>query len=225
MIWRRMNRSVRVTLLAIAAVAVAVLASACGTEHIGVAQSNPLYRGAVLFSQRCSGCHTLSYAATHGSAPNIRTAQANSGPNLDSRCERPITRVLYAIENGGFSGAYMPQNIVVGPDAVAVAEFVATYAGRGAPKLTGIVPCPKISIGTLPAPTATTAASATSATTAASATTATTAASAKSATTVTTAASGTTATTVTTLAASPVATAASGKQQHTSRGKRKHAGR
>ena len=204
MIWRRMNRSVRVPLLAIAAVAVAVLASACGTEHIGVAQSNPLYRGAVLFSQRCSGCHTLSYAATHGSAPNIRTAQANSGPNLDSRCERPITRVLYAVENGGFSGAYMPQNIVVGPDAVAVAEFVATYAGRGAPKLTGIVPCPKISIGTLPAPTATTAASATTATTAAS---------------------GATATTVTTLAAAPVATAASGKQRHTSRGKRKHASR
>ena len=216
MIWRRMNRSVRVPLLAIAAVAVAVLASACGTEHIGVAQSNPLYRGAVLFSQRCSGCHTLSYAATHGSAPNIRTAQANSGPNLDSRCERPITRVLYAVENGGFSGAYMPQNIVVGPDAVAVAEFVATYAGRGAPKLTGIVPCPKISIGTLPAPTATTAASATSATTAASA---------KSATTVTTAASGKPATTVTTLAATPVATAASGKQQHTGRGKRNHASR
>jgi mono/diheme cytochrome c family protein len=214
MIWRRMNRSLRVPLLAIAAVAVAVLASACGTEHIGVAQSNPLYRGAVLFSQRCSGCHTLSYAATHGSAPNIRTAQANSGPNLDSRCERPITRVLYAVENGGFSGAYMPQNIVVGPDAVAVAEFVATYAGRGAPKLTGIVPCPKISIGTLPAPTATTAASATTATTAASATTATTAV-----------ASATTATIVTTLAAAPVATAASGKQRHTSRGKRKHASR
>jgi mono/diheme cytochrome c family protein len=198
MIWRRMNRSVRVPLLAIAAVAVAVLASACGTEHIGVAQSNPLYRGAVLFSQRCSGCHTLSYAATHGSAPNIRTAQANSGPNLDSRCERPITRVLYAIENGGFSGAYMPQNIVVGQDAVAVAKFVATYAGRGAPKLTGIVPCPKVSIGTLPAPTATTAAS------------------------------GTSATTATTLASAPVATAAAvvaGKPQRAGRGKRRHASR
>ena len=68
----------------------------------------------MLFSQRCSGCHTLSYAATHGSAPNVRTATAISGPNFNVRCERPITRVLYAIQNGGFSGAYMPQNIVVG---------------------------------------------------------------------------------------------------------------
>ena len=87
----------------------------------------------MLFSQRCAGCHTLSYAATHGSAPNVRTAQANNGPNFNVRCERPVDRVLYAIENGGFSGAFMPQNIVVGQDARDVAQFVATYAGRQAP--------------------------------------------------------------------------------------------
>ena len=40
-------------------------------------------------------------------------------------------QVLYAIRNGGFSGAIMPQNIVVGDDAEAVAEFVAEYAGKG----------------------------------------------------------------------------------------------
>ena len=91
----------------------------------------------MLFSQRCSGCHTLSYAATHGSAPNVRTAQSNNGPNFDVRCERPVTRVLYAIENGGFSGAIMPQNIVVGQDARDVAEFVSKYAGRQAPKVAG----------------------------------------------------------------------------------------
>ncbi len=138
---------------------VAALATACGTERIAVPQSDPTHAGAVLFAQRCSGCHTLSYAATHGSAPNIRTAQANSGPNLDLRCERPITRVLYAIENGGFSGAYMPQNIVVGHDAMEVAKFVATYSGRHAPKLTGIPQCTRKPIGTIPAsgaPTATT---------------------------------------------------------------------
>jgi hypothetical protein len=38
--------------------------------------------------------------------------------------------VIYAIRNGGFSGAIMPQNIVVGDDALAVAEFVAKYAGQ-----------------------------------------------------------------------------------------------
>jgi hypothetical protein len=37
--------------------------------------------------------------------------------------------VLFAIRNGGFSGAIMPQNIVVGDEAEAVAEFVAEYAG------------------------------------------------------------------------------------------------
>ena len=101
--------------------------------HRGRQSQSQLYAGAQLFSQRCAGCHTLSYAATHGSAPNIRTAQANSGPNFNTRCERPITRVLYAIENGGFSGAYMPQNVVVGQDAIDVAKFVSTYAGRQAP--------------------------------------------------------------------------------------------
>jgi hypothetical protein len=37
--------------------------------------------------------------------------------------------VVYAIRNGGFSGAIMPQNIVVGDDAQKVAAFVAKYAG------------------------------------------------------------------------------------------------
>lgn len=148
-----------------ASIAVAGFASACGTEHISVARSSPLYHGAALFSQRCGGCHTLSYAATHGSAPNPRTAQANNGPNFDVLCERPVARVLYAIENGGFSGAYMPQNVVVGQDAIAVAKFVATYAGRQVPKAVGIVPCQQKSIGAIPAsptPTATAAAAASS---------------------------------------------------------------
>jgi mono/diheme cytochrome c family protein len=140
-------------ILALAAVcALPCVTAACGTEKIAVKKSQgTLYTGALLFSQRCSGCHTLNAAGTHGSAPNIRTAQAISGPNFNVRCERPITRVLYAIENGGFSGAYMPQNIVVGQQAKDVAKFVATYAGLLAPKLTGVVRCQNKAIGTLPA--------------------------------------------------------------------------
>jgi mono/diheme cytochrome c family protein len=177
MIPGRMSRSVRVLFLAGAAMAVAAIAAACGTEHIKVPASSSLHAGAVLFSQRCAGCHTFSYAGTHGSAPNVRTAQSNSGPNFDQRCERPVDRVLYAIENGGFSGAYMPQNVVVGQDAAAVAKFVATYAGRSAPNVIGIPKCESKSVGTLPsasAPIATTAAPASStasATTAAAAST------------------------------------------------------
>jgi mono/diheme cytochrome c family protein len=138
-------------LLVVPAVLAAALSiSACGTQKISVPKAQTqLYHGAVLFSERCAGCHTLYAAGTHGSAPNIRTAQAISGPNFNVRCERPINRVLYAIANGGFSGAYMPQNIVVGQDAVDVAKFVATYAGAKAPKQIGTVNCTRRSIGTL----------------------------------------------------------------------------
>ncbi len=149
-----MRQSVRVILLAGAMMSVAATIATCGTQRIDVPTSDSsVHDGAVLFSQRCSGCHTLSFAGTRGSAPNVRTAQANSGPNFNQRCERPITRVLYAIENGGFSGAYMPQNIVVGQQAMEVAKFVATYAGRQAPKQVGIINCEKRSLGTLPAAT------------------------------------------------------------------------
>jgi hypothetical protein len=129
-----------------------VLAAACGTERIKVPQNQAaVHHGAVLFNQRCGGCHTLSYAATRGSAVNVRTAQANNGPNFDVRCERPLSRVVYAIENGGFSGAIMPQNVVVGQDAIDVANFVATYSGRQAPPIPGITPCMSKPVGTLPA--------------------------------------------------------------------------
>ena len=148
-----------------ASIAVALLAGACGTEKIGVSSSSPLYAGAVLFNQRCAGCHTLSYAVANGSAANVRSAQYNNGPNFNIRCERPANRVLYAIENGGFSGAIMPQNVVVGADAVKVAEFVATYSGRQAPQVPGVVPCAQESLGTVALPAVQAAATATSSTT------------------------------------------------------------
>jgi mono/diheme cytochrome c family protein len=164
-----MSRLAKILGLCLVAVTVTAVTAACGTQTIGVPKADTgLHNGAVLFNQRCSGCHTLSFADANGSAPNIRVAQANNGPNFNQRCERPIDRVLYAIENGGFSGAYMPQNVVVGQDAIDVAKFVATYAGRQAPREVGIKPCEQLPLGTLPAgsasvgsPTATTAASVT----------------------------------------------------------------
>jgi mono/diheme cytochrome c family protein len=150
-----MRRHAKLLLLP-AALLVALVTAACGTQRIDVpkdsaqAADGTLYHGAVLFSQRCAGCHTLSYAGTHGSAPNLRSSQGNSGPNFDQRCERPIDRVLYAIENGGFSGAYMPQNIVVGHDAVDVAEFVSKYAGHQAAYGPGQPNCQQKAIGSLP---------------------------------------------------------------------------
>jgi mono/diheme cytochrome c family protein len=168
-----MSRPVRVLCALGATVATALLGAACGSQRINVPTSQSALRhGAVLFQQRCAGCHSLSYAATFGSAANVFTAEFNNGPNFNVRCERPAVRVLYAIENGGFSGAIMPQNIVTGKDAQDVAKFVATYSGRQAPKLTHQIPCQKKSIGAIPlASTSTTTSSTTSTSTTASAST------------------------------------------------------
>ena len=107
------------TALIVAIAALAVVAAGCGGDGREVDS-----RGAELFAERCGGCHTLEAAGTEGSNPEERVA----GPNLNARRETK-DQVLYAIRNGGFSGAIMPQNIVVGEDAEAVAEFVAEYAG------------------------------------------------------------------------------------------------
>lgn len=151
-----MSRTPRYAFSLLAAIAVAFVVSACGTNHVGVPKSDPNYAAdtaaAQLFNQRCGGCHTLSYAGTHGSGQNPRTYEAINGPNFNVRCERPAIRVLYAIENGGFSGAYMPPNIVTGADAHAVAMFVARFAGRQAPQQPGVRTCTQQAIGTLPQP-------------------------------------------------------------------------
>jgi cytochrome c551 len=115
----------------IAAAAAALILAACGTEGISVSQDDPAHRGAVLFAERCSGCHTLTPAGTEGTA---NRALRQQGPNLDQRTET-YDDVLFAIRNGGFSGAIMPQNIVTGPDANSVARFVSKFAGSEAGKL------------------------------------------------------------------------------------------
>jgi len=107
--------------------------AACGSQSIKISKSDPNYRGAVLFRDRCSGCHSLSVVGAEGSATNIKNRVATNGPNFNIRKETP-EQVLYAIRNGGFSGAIMPENVVVGADAQAVANFLATYSGRHAKK-------------------------------------------------------------------------------------------
>ena len=96
-----------------------------------MAKEDPLYRGAELFNQRCSGCHSLDAAAAQGSKPEgqIASGERTNGPDFNTRKESKEA-VLFAIRNGGLSGAIMPANIVAGHDAEAVAEFVARYAGR-----------------------------------------------------------------------------------------------
>jgi mono/diheme cytochrome c family protein len=109
----------------------AVLAAGCG-EQVDVPKTDlAVHHGAVVFKQRCSGCHTLGAAAARGSRPTgqVKATERTDGPNFDTRKETRAD-VLYAIRNGGFSGAIMPANVAVGRDAQDVASFVARYAGK-----------------------------------------------------------------------------------------------
>jgi mono/diheme cytochrome c family protein len=121
---------VRLALITATALLAALGLAACGMgeEGVTVSKSDSNYNGAVLFATHCSGCHTLSAAGTQGSGNRgLRT----QGPNLNQRTET-YDDALFAIQNGGFSGAIMPQNILVGEEAEAVARFVAKYAGEEA---------------------------------------------------------------------------------------------
>ncbi len=116
-------------ILIAAVIAVALGVSACGYGEKGLAvkSNETLYNGAVSFAQHCSGCHTLSAAGTQGTG---NRGERTQGPNLNQRQES-YEDVIFAIQNGGFTGAIMPQNIVVGKEAEEVAKFVAKYAGAG----------------------------------------------------------------------------------------------
>lgn len=112
---------------ALAALLAVMSLAACGQREIEI-DSDEDAQGAQLFAERCSGCHSLKAAGALGSANRVLR---NQGPDLNQRVESPED-VLYAIRNGGFSGAYMPENIVVGKDADVVADFLSKYAGKQA---------------------------------------------------------------------------------------------
>jgi mono/diheme cytochrome c family protein len=125
-----MGHPVRAVLITTLALTAAFGLSACGfgEEGVSLSESNPDYRGAQLFAANCAGCHTLTPAGAEGTGNRSTRVQ---GPNLDQRVET-IDSTLFAIKNGGYSGAIMPQNIVVGDEADEVARFVAKYAGSDA---------------------------------------------------------------------------------------------
>jgi mono/diheme cytochrome c family protein len=111
---------------------VAAVVAGCGGEIEVPQDETTAHRGAELFNERCSGCHSLDAANAYGSKPpgQIQGGERTNGPNFNVRKE---TRddVLFAIRNGGFSGQIMPANVVVGDDAEAVADFLAQYSGKG----------------------------------------------------------------------------------------------
>ena len=122
----RRPRLLSACLLAVAAVA----ATGC-TRNVEVPKTpTAIHHGAELFNQRCSGCHTLDVASAEGSKPTgqVSGGECTNGPNFNVRKENRED-VLYAIRNGGFSGAIMPANVVMGRDAQDVALFLERYAG------------------------------------------------------------------------------------------------
>jgi mono/diheme cytochrome c family protein len=128
----------RSPLAALVCAGAAALAAGCGEGKIEVPKQQAAERrGAELFNTHCSGCHSIAAANAYGSKPEgqIQPGERTNGPNFNVRKE-PRDDVLFAIRNGGFSGAIMPANIVVGKDAERVAEFLAAYSGKN-PGVTG----------------------------------------------------------------------------------------
>jgi mono/diheme cytochrome c family protein len=135
----RMTRRPLIALAALSIAAAGVIG--CGQEKGDVKQPNakianvaPEYQaGAKLFVERCSGCHSMGIVGSEGGALKVKDRERVDGPNFNVRKEDRDS-VLYAIRNGGFSGAIMPQDIVVGKEAEQVADFLAKYAGHGKSK-------------------------------------------------------------------------------------------
>jgi mono/diheme cytochrome c family protein len=132
MLRRRMTRR-RTVPMVLAALVAAFTLAACGTEKAEVPDKagTAEHAGDQLFYSHCSGCHTLDVAGAQGSATKVRDRERVDGPNFNQRKET-YDQVLYAIRNGGFSGAIMPENIVTGPQAKAIARFLAKYSGKDA---------------------------------------------------------------------------------------------
>ena len=133
MICARMASPAKIARLVAVAATAAIAISACSSQSIKIAKTSPYREGAQLFLTHCSGCHSLALVGAEGSASSVQGRLRTQAPNFNFRKEG-YACVIYAIENGGFSGQVMPQNIVVGSQAQAIARFLAKYAGREAPQ-------------------------------------------------------------------------------------------
>ena len=113
--------------VAVVVLAAALLAGGCGTG--GISKAGDTDRGKQLFLEKCGGCHTLAAAGTHG----------NQGPNLDdafaaSRKQgfKQVTIEQVVRDQIELAVPPMPQNLVKGADADAVAAYVASVTANPA---------------------------------------------------------------------------------------------
>jgi cbb3-type cytochrome c oxidase subunit III len=108
----------RAALLSLAAIALA----GCGTGGLTEGGAD-VAQGKLLFKQKCAACHVLKEAGTRGTTgPNLDEAFA--GPTSEGFDESTIREVVRGqIE---FPTPPMPEDLVKGADADAVAAYVAT---------------------------------------------------------------------------------------------------
>jgi mono/diheme cytochrome c family protein len=111
----------------VALVALAVVASGCGTTS-----ADP-ERGRALFVQKCGTCHAMAQAGTSAQiGPNLDHAFAAArAVGNDSDTIEGITKaqVEYPREVNGNSRVSMPADIVTGQDLDDVAAYVGEWAG------------------------------------------------------------------------------------------------
>jgi len=118
------TRRLAVLLLALAALG---FAGCGGDDEVTGMEGANTGSGKELFVQNCASCHTLADAGT----------MANVGPNLDTAlgwsCKQGFAEdTLYSVVLGQIDLAAppMPADIVTGQDAVDVAAYVASVAGK-----------------------------------------------------------------------------------------------
>jgi mono/diheme cytochrome c family protein len=118
------TRRLAVLLLALAALG---FAGCGGDDEVTGMEGANTGNGKELFVQNCASCHTLADAGT----------AANVGPNLDTAlgwsCKQGFAEdTLYSVVLGQIDLAAppMPADIVTGQDAVDVAAYVASVAGK-----------------------------------------------------------------------------------------------
>jgi mono/diheme cytochrome c family protein len=121
------RRWVTVKLAALLLVVTALLLAGCGGDNVTGFEGANRSGGKELFVANCGSCHTLADAATAGTV----------GPNLDQAfgysCRQGFAEdTVYSIVHDQIDLAQgaMPADIVTGQDAVDVAAYVASVAGK-----------------------------------------------------------------------------------------------
>lgn len=134
----RLSKFISPLLALVALLAIAVVASGCGTT-----EADP-ERGRTLFIQKCSGCHGLAEAgATSPIGPNLDHAFAAAravGNDSDTIEGIVKAQVEYPRESNGNPRVSMPAKIVTGQDLDDVAAYVGEWAGvpgAAPPKVAG----------------------------------------------------------------------------------------